>query len=70
MAGDVDKCPVCSGSITSGWICMWNGIIGQRVRWQPSPKPGYVRMRVPAGSCHCPSRALERSGRSGGSPLR
>lgn len=28
---------------------MWNPILGQKVRWQPT-EPGYVRLRVPEGA--------------------
>lgn len=33
--------------MTSGWLGMWNPVLGQKVRWQPT-RPGWVRMRVPA----------------------
>lgn len=32
--------------MTSGWVAMWNPIVGQQVRWQME-QPRYVRMRVP-----------------------
>ena len=35
--------------MTTGWIAMWNPIMGQKVRWQPT-QPGYRRMRVPTGA--------------------
>jgi hypothetical protein len=31
-----------------GWLAMWNPIIGQKVRWQPT-QPGWGRLRVPKG---------------------
>ena len=43
------ECPSCSTAMLSGWLAMWNPIIGQKVRWQPT-KPGYGRFRVPSGA--------------------
>jgi hypothetical protein len=43
------NCPTCAEPMISGWIAMWNPIIGQKVRWQPN-KPGYRRLRVPKGA--------------------
>lgn len=42
-------CPVCSGLMETGWIAMWNPIVGTKVRWQPT-KPGYRRLRAPEGA--------------------
>ena len=42
-------CPICSAKMEQGWVAMWNPIVFQKVRWQPT-KPGWVRMRVPEGS--------------------
>ena len=41
--------PTCSEQMDTGWIAIWNPMIFQKVRWQPT-KPGYRRMRVPQGS--------------------
>jgi hypothetical protein len=43
------SCPTCSAGMDSGWVAMWNPILGQKIRWQPT-KPGYVRMHVPQGA--------------------
>jgi hypothetical protein len=32
-----------------GWIAIWNPIVVQKVRWQPT-EPGYGRKHVPEGS--------------------
>lgn len=42
-------CPSCKTEMTSGWLGIWNGLLGQKVRWQ-SERPGYARFRVPAGA--------------------
>lgn len=42
-------CPMCSAKMEQGWVVMWNPIVFQKVRWQPT-KPGYVRMHVPEGA--------------------
>jgi len=42
-------CPTCAEQMTRGWVAMWNPIIGQKVRWQPT-KPGYARLHVPYGA--------------------
>lgn len=42
-------CPTCGASTTQGWVAMWNPIIGQKIRWQPS-EPGPLRLRAPAGA--------------------
>ncbi len=42
-------CPVCANSMLPGWLAMWNPVLGQKVRWQPT-RPGWVRMRVPERS--------------------
>ena len=42
-------CPFCQTPMASGWVAMWNPIIGQKVRWQPT-QPGYGRLRVPDGA--------------------
>lgn len=33
----------------SGWLAMWNPILGQKVRWQPA-KPQWRRLLVPEES--------------------
>jgi hypothetical protein len=43
------KCPFCGADTQSGWIAMWNPMVGQKVRWQPN-EPGYVRLIVPTGA--------------------
>lgn len=43
-------CSMCGHvGLESGWLVLWNGYIGQKVRWQPE-KPGYVRLRVSSES--------------------
>jgi len=32
-----------------GWLAMWNPILGQKVRWQPT-RPRWRRLRVPEGA--------------------
>ncbi len=49
--------------MASGWVGIWNGILGQKVRWQPT-KPGYLRMRVP------PEAAVILRARAGGKDAR
>ena len=48
-ATDSVSCPTCSAQMDRGWIALWNPIVFQRVRWQPT-KPGYGRLHVPPGS--------------------
>jgi len=43
------SCPTCSARMDSGWVAMWNPIIGQKVRWQPT-RPGYARLHIPKGA--------------------
>jgi hypothetical protein len=43
------SCPTCSAQMDAGWISIWNPIVVQKVRWQPT-EPGYGRLRVPEGS--------------------
>jgi hypothetical protein len=33
----------------AGWVAIWNPIVFQKVRWQPT-EPGYARLRVPEGA--------------------
>jgi hypothetical protein len=42
-------CPHCGAQMEQGWVAMWNPIIGQKVRWQPT-RPRYGRLRVPTGA--------------------
>ena len=42
-------CPSCGVKMVQGWMAMWNPILGQKVRWQPT-RPGYGRLRVPPGA--------------------
>jgi len=46
---DAPDCPACDATMAAGWIAMWNPIVGQKVRWQPT-QPGWGRMRVPEGA--------------------
>lgn len=43
------SCPTCSTGMESGWLAMWNPILGQKIRWQAT-KPGWARLRVPKGA--------------------
>ena len=43
------NCPVCNTAMLQGWLAMWNPLLGQKVRWQPT-QPRWRRMVVPAGS--------------------
>jgi hypothetical protein len=43
------SCPTCSAQMDTGWLAIWNPIVVQKVRWQPT-EPGYSRLRVPEGS--------------------
>jgi len=43
------SCPTCSERMDSGWVAMWNPILGQKIRWQRT-KPGHVRMHIPQGA--------------------
>lgn len=40
-------CPSCKAEMRSGWLGMWNVLLGGKVRWQ-SQRPGYARLRVPS----------------------
>lgn len=42
-------CPTCSAQMDAGWVAIWNPIVVQKVRWQPT-EPGYGRLRVPEGA--------------------
>lgn len=58
------SCPTCSAQMDSGWIAIWNPIVVQKVRWQPT-EPVSSRPRVPEGShVILGSRAGGRGGRS------
>lgn len=46
---DLISCPSCGSRMVAGWLAMWNPILGQKVRWQPT-KPAYGRWRVPKGA--------------------
>jgi hypothetical protein len=49
LMSDTLDCPLCHVPMASGWVAMWNPIMGQKVRWQPT-QPGYARLRVPEGA--------------------
>jgi hypothetical protein len=40
------NCPSCDEPMETGWLTVFNPMLGTSVAWQPN-KPGYVRFRIP-----------------------
>jgi hypothetical protein len=43
------NCPICGTVMERGWLALYDPIIFTRMYWQ-STKPGYIRLRPPAGA--------------------
>lgn len=61
-------CPTCESQMEQGWVAMWNPIVGQKVRWQPT-QPGYGRLRVPKGAAVLLAARFGGKGSSGHAPV-